>query len=69
MRTIFSIVAAVVIFCSTASAQEGSMTTDSLRYRGNTYTYHLYRPKNLPENAPLVVMFHGYGSRSKPVSY
>ena len=45
------------------------MTTDSLRYRGNTYTYHLYRPKNLPENAPLVVMFHGYGSRSKPERY
>ena len=45
------------------------MIVDSLRYRGNTYTYHLYRPKNLPEDAPLVVMFHGYGSRSKPERY
>ncbi len=69
MRYLFSLFASVVLFCATVSAQEGSMTTDSLRYRGNTYTYHLYRPANLPDNAPLVVMFHGYGSRSKPEKY
>lgn len=69
MRSLFSLFAAVVLLCTTASAQDGSMTTDSLRYRGNTYTYYLYRPANLPDNAPLVVMFHGYGSRSKPERY
>ena len=69
MKRLFSILVAVVIFGSTASAQGGEMTIDSLRYRGNTYTYHLYRPKNVPEDAPLVVMFHGYGSRSKPERY
>lgn len=69
MRSLFSLLAAVVLLCTTASAQDGSMTADSLRYRGNTYTYYLYRPANLPDNAPLVVMFHGYGSRSKPERY
>ena len=69
MRSLFSFLAAVVLFCTTASAKDGSMITDSLRYRGNTYTYHLYRPANIPDNAPLVVMFHGYGSLSKPERY
>ena len=66
----FILLLLAVIFCGlTASAQSGEMTRDSLRYKGNTYTYHLYRPANLPEHAPLVVMFHGYGSRSKPERY
>lgn len=69
MKNLISIFAAIVLFSATASAQSGTMTTDSLRYKGNTYTYHLYRPANLPERAPLVVMFHGYGSHSKPERY
>ena len=69
MKRFILLCLAGVLFCSVASAQSGEMTRDSLRYKGNTYTYHLYRPANLPENAPLVVMFHGYGSRSKPERY
>ena len=69
MKRLILLFVAVVLFCSMASAQSGEMIRDSLRYKGNTYTYHLYRPANLPENAPLVVMFHGYGSRSKPERY
>lgn len=69
MKRLILLFATVVLFCSMASAQSGEMIRDTLRYKGNTYTYHLYRPANLPENAPLVVMFHGYGSRSKPERY
>lgn len=69
MKRLMLLFVTVVLFCSMASAQSGEMIRDSLRYKGNTYTYHLYRPANLPENAPLVVMFHGYGSRSKPERY
>ena len=69
MKKLFLLFVAVVALCATAFAQKGEMISDSLRYKGETYTYHLYRPANLPVNAPLVVMFHGYGSRSKPERY
>lgn len=69
MTRLFSILAAIFLCCPSLSAQTGLMTTDSLRHKGNTYTYQLYRPANLPKKAPLVLFFHGYGSRSKPERY
>ncbi|MBQ5609680.1 MAG: prolyl oligopeptidase family serine peptidase [Rikenellaceae bacterium] len=40
----------------------GTLTEHTLKYKGEEYTYHLYLPKELPADAPLVLFFHGYGT-------
>lgn len=54
----------------TASAQEnagtGTMTFDTFRHKGIEYEYYLYKPADLPEDAPLVMVFHGYGAKTFP---
>ena len=40
----------------------GSLTEHTLKYKGVEYTYHLYMPRDLPADAPLVIFFHGYGT-------
>ena len=68
MRRIYTLLLAIFALCGTLSAQEGSgtMTEHSMRHKGHDYTYWLYTPKNLPADAPLVLVFHGYGSRNIP---
>ncbi|MBQ7856206.1 MAG: prolyl oligopeptidase family serine peptidase [Alistipes sp.] len=40
-----------------------------MKHGGVERDYTLYLPEKLSEDAPLVVMLHGYGSRSKPTRY
>ena len=40
----------------------GTLTEHTLKHKGIEYTYHLYLPKGLPADAPLVLFFHGYGT-------
>lgn len=47
-------------------AGEGVLTQHTFKHKGVEYQYWLYRPKNLPADAPLVMVFHGYGSRKIP---
>ena len=44
----------------------GTLTEHTFKHKGIEYTYYLYKPQNLPENAPLIMAFHGYGSRNIP---
>lgn len=68
MKRIFTLLLALYALTTIASAQQGSgkMTEHTLRYKGNDYTYWLYLPNNLPTDAPLVMVFHGYNSRNIP---
>lgn len=68
MKRIFTLLLALCALTTIASAQQGSgkMTEHTLRYKGNDYTYWLYLPNNLPADAPLVMVFHGYNSRNIP---
>lgn len=47
-------------------AGTGTLTQHTFKHKGVEYDYWLYMPKNLPTNAPLVMVFHGYGSKRVP---
>ena len=50
-----------------ASAQEAlpeGVTRHEFRHQGMTREYLLYRPEELPADAPLVMVLHGYGGRA-----
>lgn len=68
MRRFLTILLCALICHSTIASNngEGTLTQHKYRYKGIEYDYFLYIPKNLPENAPLVMVFHGYGSRNIP---
>jgi polyhydroxybutyrate depolymerase len=52
-----------------ASAPAGA-STQSVQVDGATRTFHLYRPRNLPTRAPLVVLLHGgFGSGTQAEQY
>lgn len=44
----------------------GITTEHTLKHKGVEYTYYLYKPQNLPPDAPLVLVFHGYGATTFP---
>ena len=66
MKRILLSVVAVFALCASAFAAEGQLTQHTLRHKGVENSYRLYLPANLPADAPLVVVFHGYGSRNIP---
>lgn len=66
MRRLALLLLALFIASATLTAAEGRLTEHTLRHKGVEYTYWLYLPENLPADAPLVVVFHGYGSRNVP---
>lgn len=61
---------AVFSLCSTALAADidgtGNLTEHTFKHKGVEYDYWLYIPKNMAENAPLLMVFHGYGSKDIP---
>lgn len=62
------VVLLLVVGGSVASAQEGAgrRTEYTLTHKGTEYRYYLYLPQNLPADAPLLMVFHGYNSRNIP---
>lgn len=53
---------------TTANANKGNgtLTEHTIKHKGIEYTYYLYTPQNLPKDAPLVMVFHGYDGRNLP---
>lgn len=47
-------------------AGTGKLTEHTFKHKGVEYNYWLYMPENLPTDAPLVMVFHGYGSKRVP---
>ena len=55
----FIFVLTALFVCHAASA--GSLKTETIQDQGISRSYYLYLPSNLPANAPLVFILHGYG--------
>ena len=55
----FIILFAALFVCHAASA--GSLKTETIQDQGLTRSYYLYLPNDLPADAPLVFILHGYG--------
>ncbi|MGM9764842.1 MAG: alpha/beta hydrolase family esterase [Candidatus Cryptobacteroides sp.] len=69
MKTVLkALVSCAVLFCSVSVRGAGSLpdgvTRNEIRHKGMTREYLLYLPDNLKENAPLVLVLHGYGGRA-----
>jgi polyhydroxybutyrate depolymerase len=58
MKKFITLVAALLI-CLVASA--GTLKTETIQDQGLTRSYYLYLPNDLPADAPLVFILHGYG--------
>ncbi len=48
-------------------ALTGTLTKATLTLDGETYTYRLYLPKGLAQNAPLVMVLHGSGQNGAQI--
>lgn len=44
----------------------GTLTKHTFKHKGVEYDYWLYMPQNIAEDAPLLMVFHGYGSKNIP---
>lgn len=57
-----------VLTYTNAQSKEGTgtLTPYTLTHKGIEYQYHLYKPANLPQGAPLIIVFHGYGASNSP---
>lgn len=60
----------ISVFCiftfSFAQSNEGTgtLTPYTFTHKGVEYQYNLYKPDNLQQGAPLVMVFHGYGANA-----
>ena len=72
MKKLISIFVFVLCLVNTVVANNnkgtGNLTEHTFTHKGITYTYYLYMPQNLSENAPLVMVFHGYGANQFPAT-
>ena len=70
MRRFFLLFFLLLGIFSTAFAVEnngnGTLTAHTFTHKDVEYEYWLYIPQNLKENAPLLMVFHGYGSKDFP---
>ena len=69
MKRLALLLVAMFAFTAIATADnkgKGTLTEHTFKHKGVEYTYWLYKPQNLPEGAPLIMAFHGYGSRNIP---
>ena len=63
MKKIITLFVALAL-CHIASAATTKMN-ETIEDQGITRKYHLYIPDNLPSNAPLVFVLHGYGGSAE----
>ncbi len=70
MKNLFLILAIISSSFSCLFAQDnkgnGELICETLTHNNVEYTYYLYKPLSLPDNAPVVLVFHGYGSDRFP---
>ena len=59
----FLILLSALFVCHAASA--GSLKSETIEDQGLTRSYYIYLPNDLPANAPLVFILHGYGGNAQ----
>ena len=69
MKKLMKTVLAVLLLHCIPGASAQETRTETLRSGGVERTYHLYLPANLPDNAPLVIVLHGYGGDANPEAF
>ncbi len=63
MKKLLSTLLVIITGIVAANAQH-TPTQHQFRCQGIDRTYHLYLPDNLPDDAPLVFVLHGYGGNA-----
>ena len=69
MKKLMKTVLAVLLLHCIPGASAQETRTETLRSGGVERTYHLYLPANLPDNAPLVIVLHGYSGDANPEAF
>ena len=62
MKNTIILFVATLLVCGTADA--ATMKTETITDQGLTRKYHICLPDNLPADAPLVFVLHGYGGNA-----
>lgn len=67
MKRIFllSVCALLCSLCSRADNDKPADPSYTFAYNGTQRVYYLHKPANLPADAPVVVVLHGYGGHAK----
>lgn len=55
----------VIALCSVFSSMAQEAIKHTIRHQGMERTYWLYLPSEMKENAPLVILLHGYGGKAE----
>lgn len=55
----------VIALCSVFSSMAQEAIKHTIRHQGMERTYWMYLPSEMKENAPLVILLHGYGGKAE----
>ena len=66
MKPSIKIALAGILLLSAPGAFAQETRTEQIQSAGTERTYRIYLPDNLPDDAPLVIVLHGYGGDADP---
>ena len=69
MNTLLKTLLTVLLLYGATGVTAQETRTETLRSGGVERTYRLHLPANLPDNAPLVIVLHGYGGDANPEAF
>ena len=69
MKTLLKTLLTVLLLYGATGVTAQETRTETLRSGGVERTYRLHLPANLPNNAPLVIVLHGYGGDANPEAF
>ena len=69
MKTLLKTLLTVLLLYGATGVTAQETRTETLRSGGVERTYRLHLPANLPDNAPLVIVLHGYGGDANPEAF
>lgn len=69
MKVLLKTMLAALLLLGATGVTAQETRTETLRSGGVERTYRLHLPANLPDNAPLVIVLHGYGGDANPEAF
>lgn len=69
MKTLLKTLLTVLLLYGATGVTAQETRTETLRSGGVERTYRLHLPADLPDNAPLVIVLHGYGGDANPEAF